>query len=724
MVSTSNPRTGSIALALFALLVAAPGAGAQPLAYPPTPRDNVEDDYHGTRVPDPYRWLERLDDRATIAWVDAQSRLTHDVLARLPERAAIGRRLESLWSFNRTDVPWREAGRLFFVESRGLQRQPVLYVQASPADSPRVVLDPQQLSSDGSLACGDYAVSPDGRWISYSSSKGGADIGEMRVRDLVTARDREDVVHGAWGGASWTFDGGGYFYMRPPEPRPGEPPGAPRMEKQLLYHALGTPQSSDRLVRAWTDGVRWLYTMMSDDGRFAIIVAERGSNSRMYVMDLGNPRAPNLAAPVVPLLADREARYTPMGTVGTMLYVFADLDAPRGRVLALDLAAGARAKPRPVIAESKAVIQWATVAGDRLALHVLEDVQSHLRLYTLDGRLSREVELPGIGALGWPINGRHSAAEVWYSFTSFLSPATVYRADVESGVTEAFRPPRVPYDPAPYETRQIFFSSKDGTRVPVFVTAHRGLSLDGSHPVLLTGYGGFGTIVGPAYRPDIPLWLEAGGVYAVANLRGGGEYGEAWHRAGSLEHKQNSFDDFIGAAEALIDLRYTSKAKLAIYGHSNGGLLVGAVMTQRPDLFEVAVPNAGHYDMLRFHRFTVGGGWIPEYGSPDSAAMFPVLAAYSPLHRVRAGTCYPATLLLAADHDDRVVPSHAYKFAATLQAAQACERPILLRVARDASHSYESATESVAELTDMWAFIAARLGVSLPGPARRAGLDR
>ena len=716
-----KPPIRVIALALFALLVAAPGAGAQPVAYPPTPRDSVVDDYHGTRVPDPYRWLERLDDRATIDWVDAQSRLTRGVLERLPQRAAIARRLESLWSFDRTDVPWREAGRVFFLASSGLQRQRILYTQASPADSPRVAIDPQQISPDGSLACDDFAVSPDGRWVSYSASRGGADIGEMRVRDLATGRDLDDVVRGAWGGATWTFDGGGYFYMRPPAPRPGEHSDAPRIEKQLLYHRLGTPQSSDRLVRTWTDGVRWLYSMMSDDGRFAIHVAERGSTSRMYVMDLGNPRAPNLAAPVVPLLADREARYTPMGTVGTKLFVFADLDAPRGRVLVLDLAAGRRATPRPVIAESKAVIQWATVAGDGLALHVIDDVQSHLRLYTLDGRLTREVELPGIGALGWPISGRHSAAELWYSFTSFLSPPTVYRLDLESGVSTAFRPPRLPYDPSPFETRQIFFPSKDGTRVPMFVTARRGLSMDGSHPALLTGYGGFGTIVGPAYRPDIPLWLEAGGVYAVANIRGGGEYGEAWHRAGSLEHKQNGFDDFIGAAEALIALGYTRKDELAIYGHSNGGLLVGAVMTQRPDLFAVAVPNAGHYDMLRFPRFTVGGGWIPEYGSPDSAAMFPVLAAYSPLHHVHAGTCYPATLLLAADHDDRVVPSHAYKFAATLQAAQACDRLILLRVARDASHSYESATESIDELTDMWSFIAARMGVTLPGPAGPIG---
>ena len=724
-VATPTTRPASIAFALLALVVGAGGGRAQPLAYPPTRRDSVVDDYHGIRIGDPYRWLERLDDRATTDWVDAQSRVTSAVLAKLPERGAIGHRLEALWSYSRTDVPWREAGRVFFLENAGLERQSVVYMQKSPADTPRVVLDPQQLSPDGSLACDDYAVSPDGRWLSYSASRGGADVGEMRVRDLTTGRDRDDTVRGVWGGATWTFDGRGYFYMRPPEPGPGASPGAPRLEKQLFYHTLGEPQARDRLVRTWTDDVRWLYSMMSDDGRYAIIVAERGATSRMYVMDLGRPRSPDLSAAVVPLLADREARYTPMGTVGTVLYVFADLDAPRGRVLALDLAAGARARPRAVIAESRAVIQWATVAGDRLALHVLEDVRSHLRLYSLDGRLEREVELPGIGALGWPINGRHSEPELWVSFTSFLSPATVYHVDVRTGRSTAFRPPRVPFDPAPYETRQIFFTSKDGTRVPMFVTARRSLPLDGSHPLLLTAYGGFGTIVGPAYRPDVPLWLESGGVYAVANLRGGGEYGQEWHRAGSLEHKQNSFDDFIGAAETLIERGYTSPGKLAIYGHSNGGLLIGAALTQRPDLFAVAVPNAGHYDMLRFHRFTVGGGWVPEYGSPDSAAMFPVLRAYSPLHNVHAGTCYPATLLLAADHDDRVVPSHAYKFAATLQAAQACERPILLRVARDASHSYASATESIAELTDMWAFISARVGASLSVPApKRAGVDR
>lgn len=720
--SASATRPASIVLALLVLIAGADVGGAQPPAYPATHRDSVVDDYHGVRIADPYRWLERLDDRATTDWVDAQSRLTGDVLSKLPGRDTIGARLEALWSYRRTDVPWREAGKVFFVENAGLQRQPVLTMQNSPGEAPRVVLDPQQLSPDGSLACSEYAVSPDGRWLSYSVSKGGADIGEMRVRDLATGRDLDDIVRGAWGGATWTFDGRGYFYVRPPASEPGAAPDAPRLEKQLLYHTVGEPQARDRPVRTWTDA-RWLYSMMSDDGRYAIIVAERGSTSRMYIMDLVHPRSPDLSATVVPLLADREARYTPMGTVGTVLYVFGNLDAPRGRVFALDLAAGARARPQPVIPESRAVIQWATVAGDRLALHTIEDVRSHLRLYSFGGRLAREVTLPGIGALGWPINGRHSAPELWISFTSFLSPATVYHVDVRTGRSTAFRPPHVPFDPAPYETRQLFFTSKDGTRVPMFVTARRSLPLDGSHPVLLTAYGGFGSIVGPAYRPDIPLWLESGGVYAVANLRGGGEYGEAWHRAGSLEHKQNSFDDFIGAAETLIARGYTSPSKLAIYGHSNGGLLIGAVLTQRPDLFAVAVPNAGHYDMLRFHHFTVGGGWIPEYGSPDSAAMFPVLRAYSPLHNVHAGTCYPATLLLTADHDDRVVPSHAYKFAATLQAAQACDRPILLRVARDASHSYASATESIAELTDMWAFIASHVGASLAAP-ERARADR
>jgi prolyl oligopeptidase len=368
-----------------------------------------------------------------------------------------------------------------------------------------------------------------------------------------------------------------------------------------------------------------------------------------------------------------------------------------------------------VVPESAAVLETATVAGDRLAVHDLVDVKSRLRLFGLDGEPAGEVGLPGIGSIGWPLSGRASAPELLYSFTSFLAAPTVYRLDLRTGASTPFRPPGLAFDPSPYETVQLFARSPDGTRVPFFLTARKGLPRDGRNPVLLTGYGGFGAVNAPAFRPDVPLWLELGGVYAVANLRGGGEYGEEWHRAGYRERKQASFDDFFAVAEHLVARGYTVPGRLAISCFSNGGLLVGAAITQRPDLFAAAVAGAGHHDMLRFHRFTVGAGWIPEYGSPDDPAAFRSLLAYSPLHNVRPGACYPATLLLTADHDDRVVPSHSYKLAAALQAAQACDRPVLLRVARGASHSYAAEEAALDELADTWAFVAARVGVAAAG---------
>jgi prolyl oligopeptidase len=678
--------------------------------YPAARRDSVVDDYFGAKIADPYRWLEQADRPATVEWVRAQRGLTSEYLARIPARVAIRRRLATLWNYRRTEVPWREAGRLFFVENSGHQPQPVLYVQSDPGDAPHVVLDPRVISPDGSLAIGDYAASPDGRWLAYSRAPGGGIAAETRVRELSTGRELHDVVRGTRGTACWTFDGAGFFYVR----SPGEAVTAARLEKLLFYHALGQPQARDRPIHEWPDA-RWLYCMLSDDGRRAFIVAERGAGSWMYMLDLGDPQAPDLTAPLVPLLGGREARHTPMGTVGDTLYVFTDLDAPRGRVIALSLREGAQVRARPVVPESPDVIQWATVAGDRLAVHYLVDVTSRLRLFTLDGRPAGEVPLPGIGAVGWPVNGRYSAPELLFSFTSFLSPETVYYYDLRTGRSAPFRPPRVAFDPRAYGTRQVFYVSKDGTRIPMFVTAKRTIRADGTNPVLLMSYGANGLIEGPSYRPDVALWLELGGVYAVANVRGGGEYGEEWHRAGNLEHKQRSFDDFIAAAEYLVARRYTTAGKLAIYGHSSGGLLIGAVMTQRPDLFAVALPSAGHYDMLRYHKFTVGAGWIPEYGSPEDSAAFGYLRVYSPLQHVQPGTCYPATLLLTADHDDTVVPGHSYKFAAALQAAQACPRPILLRVASNASHSYASAAEAIAERADLWAFVVAQLGIRLPG---------
>jgi prolyl oligopeptidase len=706
------PRLRPLAFALLVILApwaASARAQAQARPYPRPPRDGTVDDYHGTRVPDPYRPLERLDAPATVRWVAAEERRTEATLAAYPGREAIRRRLGDLWDARHTDVPWQEAGRLFFTERRGRAPQPVLYTLGA-AGALRVVLDPATLSSDGSVAIGDYAVSPDGRWLAYSRSAGGADEGETRVRSLADGTDQPDVVRGSWGSACWTFDGAGFLYMRPAPATPGQPADAPRIGKQLYYHTLGHPQADDRLLREWKENYRWLYCMLSDDGRWAFAVAERGRASWMYAMDLGDPRHPDLSAPLVPLLGEREAYHTPMGTLGDTLFAFTDLDAPRGRVVALDLRQGARVAPRTVVPETDDVIQSATVAGDRLAVHYLHDVRSRLLLFRLDGTPAGGVALPGIGAVGWPLNGRASSPELLYSYTSFLTPETVYRYDLRTGVATPFRAPAARFDGSAYETRQVFTRSKDGTRLPIFVTARKGLVRDGRHPTVLTGYGGYGLVRGPEYRPEVAAWLELGGVYALATIRGGGEYGETWHRDGMLDRKQHSFDDFIAAAEFLVAQRYTAPEHLGMYGHSNGGLLVGAVLTQRPDLFGAAVADAGHYDMLRYHRFTVGAGWIPEYGSPDDSLAFRWLRAYSPLHNVRPGTCYPATLLLTADHDDRVVPSHGYKFAAALQAVQACDRPVLLRVARSASHGYASRDAAIAQASDMLSFLAWRLG--------------
>ena len=698
---------------LFAGLVCQGRLAAQPSPYPAARRGNVVEEIHGTQVADPYRWLEKLGSRRTAEWVKAQNGLTRDSLKRIPGREAIRRRLTSLWNYSRTDVPWREAGRLFFVENAGLQLQPVLYGQKGLQDRPRPVLDPNTISPDGSVAVRDFAVSPDGRFLAYSTSRGGANAGEIRLRELSTGRRLGEVVRDFLTSVCWTQDGRGFFYIRRPAPKAGEPAGSSRLEKQLLYHLLGKPQSQDRLIHEWKDA-RWVYCMKSEDGRYAIAGAEMGTENEVYIADLGDPMRPDVAAPWTRLLGGQKAFHTPIDIVGRTLYLRTDLEAPRKRVIALDLDQGAAARPRTIVPESPEVIVDAVVAGDRLVVHYLEDVKSRLRLFALDGQPAGEVALPGIGAVGWPLTGRPSGPELFYSFASFLAPSTVYRCDLRAGASSPFRPPRVPFDASAYETRQVFYKSKDGTRVPMFVTAAKTLKRDGTNPTFLTGYGGYGAIREPGYEPDVPFWLELGGVYAVANLRGGGEYGEDWHRAGMLERKQNSFDDFASAAEYLISERYAAPGKLAIYGHSNGGLLIGASITQRPDLFAAAVANAGHYDMLRYNRFTIGAGWITEYGSPEDPAAFQYLRAYSPLHNVRSGACYPAVLLLAADHDDSVVPSHAYKFAAALQAAQTCDRPILLRVATNASHSYASRQAQIAERSDIWAFLTARLGVHGP----------
>jgi prolyl oligopeptidase len=569
---------------------------AQPLTYPAAERDSVIDDYHGTPVADPYRWLEQLDGPRTVEWLEGQKRLTAGYFGRILNRETIRRRLASLSSYARTGVPWREAGRLFYVRNTGLQPQSVLYTQGSIDAPPRAVLDPNKISADGSTAVRDYAVSPDGRLLAYWTSRGGADRGETHVRELSSGRDLADVVSGVVNSAWWTRDGQGFFYIRSRALETEKESGSPRMEKQVLYHLVGQLQRQDRLVHDWKENARWGYCMSSEDGRYALLVAEEGTETEIDVVALGDPRRPDLTAPVIRLLGGLRGFHTPIDIVSDTLYLRTSLEAPRQRVIALDLREGSSARPRVIIPESSEVIADAVIAGDRLVVHYLVDVKSRLRLFALDGQPAGEIVLPGIGAVGWPLNGRVSSGELYFSFTSFLAPDSAYRYELRSGTSAPFRPPRVPFVASAYETRQVFYESKDGTRVPMFVTAAKNLKRDATHPTLLTGYGGYGASMAAEFEPDIPLWLEMGGVWAVANLRGGGEYGEAWHQAGMLERKQNSFDDFIAAAEYLIAERYTVPGRLAIYGHSNGGLLVGAAITQRPDLFAAAVANAGHYD--------------------------------------------------------------------------------------------------------------------------------
>jgi prolyl oligopeptidase len=623
----------------------------------------------------------------------------------LAVRAAIRERLAALSSASSTGVPRRVGDSLFFAAQAGDAQQPVFYVSDLAGSKPRVVVDPARISPDGSLAVRDFLESPDGRLVAFSEARGGEDVAELRVWDVASSRDVGDSVPGAGNLGTWTRDAAGFFYVRHSPAKPG---GA-RAGRQILYHRVGAPATADPLIHEFPgEEARWAYTMTSEDGRYALFVAEKGSETELVAMDLGDPLHPDFNAPRFTLLGAQRAFHTPIDFAGDTLYLRTDLDAPRGRVVALDLRKREAAIARQLVAVSSEVIEDAILAGGKLVVHTLADVQSHLRVYGLDGHSRGEIPLPGIGAVGWPLSGRPSAPDIYYSFSSFLEPSTIYRHDLTTRGSRTFRPPEIRFDAGRYETRQTFVRAKDGARVPVFVVAAKGLKLDGSHPAFLTAYGGYGASLLPAFEPDIPVWLEMGGVYAVANLRGGGEYGEAWHRAGMLEKKQTSFDDFYAAAESLISAGYTAPERLAIYGHSNGGLLIGAAITQRPQLFAAAVANAGHYDMLRYSRFTAGSGWVSEYGSPDDPEAFRYLRAYSPLHNVAQGTCYPATLLLAADHDDRVVPSHSYKFAAALQAAQGCDRPILLRVARDASHSYASRQSLLDERADMWAFIAAQ----------------
>ena len=685
-------------------------AAAQRLRYPATKRGTQLDDYHGTAVADPYRWLEDVDAADTRAWIEEENAVTLAYLAAIPERGAIRRRLTAVWDYPRFGTPFKKHGEYFYSKNDGLQNQPVLYHQTSRDETPRVLLDPNTLAPDGTIAVATVSVSENGRNLAYATSVSGSDWNEIHVRDIATGRDLDDRIRWVkFSEIAWSHDHAGFFYSRYPEPEQDNPLLAVNRFHRLYYHRLGTEQSADQLIYQRLEHPDWGMTgHVTEDGRYLVISLWLGTDrrNRVYVTDLKDALHPELTTPPQQLLDEFDAHYSFVANAGSLFYFRTDLDAPRGRVIAIDLAHPQRAAWREIVPQSTDVLESVVLVHDTFVATYLHDAHSRIALYGMSGQPAGEIPLPSLGTAAELSVESVRDSELFFSFTSYLTPTTILRHEFHTGTTEVFQAPRLDFDAARYVTEQVFYTSKDGTRIPMFLTHRRDLVRDGSNPTYLYGYGGFDINLTPAFSPGVLVWLEMGGVFAVPNLRGGGEYGEAWHEAGMHEKKQNVFDDFIAAAEFLIRERYTATPKLAIGGGSNGGLLVGAVMTQRPELFGAAVPAVGVMDMLRFHRFTIGWAWVTEYGSADSAEQFPYLYAYSPLHRLREGTAYPATLVTTADHDDRVVPGHSFKFVAALQAAQAGERPVLIRIDTKAGHGAGKPTlKLIDEAADRWAFL-------------------
>ena len=690
---------------------------AVPLEYPETKKGEVVEMVHGTQIADPYRWLEDDNSAETKAWVEAQNKVTFGFLAQIPEREKIRARLTELWNYERFSVPDKEGGRYFFRRNSGLQNQSVLYVADALEAEPRVLLDPNTLSADGTMALSGYSVSEDGALLAYGIAKAGSDWEQWGVREVGTGKDREDRIEWVkFSAAVWAKDGSGFYYSRFDAPKEGSAFTALNEFHKLYFHKLGTPQSEDALVYERRDHKDWgIHGHMSEDGRWLIVTLTVGSDpkNRVYYRDLTKPDAA-----VVPLLDGFDADYTFVGSAGTVFYFRTDLEAPLGRLIAIDTAKPARENWREVIPQDTDSLRDVGFVNGQFVCEYLHDAHSRVRVFAGDekatrAKLVRDIELPGIGSASG-FGGKRTDTETFYGFTGYTVPNTIYRLDLTTGKSTVFRQPKVAFDPAAYETKQVFFRSKDGTRVPMFITHQRGLKLDGTNPTLLYGYGGFDISLTPVFEIPSLVWMEMGGVYAVPNLRGGGEYGTAWHLAGTKERKQNVFDDFVAAAEWLIENKYTSPAKLAIRGHSNGGLLVGACMTQRPELFAAALPGVGVLDMLRFHKFTIGWAWTSDYGSSENTDDFKYLRAYSPLHCLKPGTRYPATMVTTADHDDRVVPAHSFKFAAQLQACQPPDGPpVLIRIETKAGHGAgKPIAKVIDEHADEWAFLLRVLGMT------------
>jgi len=679
----------------------------QSLTYPTSPKIDQIDEYHGIKVADPYRWLEDPDSEETQAWIEAQNQVTFAYLQEIPAREKIKQRLTQLWDYEKYSIPFKEGDRYFYFKNDGLQNQSVLYTLTSLDGEARVLLDPNTLSEDGTIALSGIAISENGKLMAYGLSASGSDWQEWKIRDVETGKDLDE--HLQWikfSGASWTHDNQGFFYSRYNEPNEKGKLEDVNYYQKLYYHRLGTSQSADQLIYERTDEKEWGFSGdVTEDGKYLIISVWRGTDPQnlIFYKDLTNPNAE-----VIELISKFDAEYGFIHNQGTIFWFKTDLDAPRSRIIAIDISTNTR---KEVIPQSQETLQGIGILNHQFVTSYLKDAYTQIKIFNLAGEFVREVALPGIGSAGG-FAGKSHDIETFYSYTSFTTPSTIYHYNMLTGESTLYRQPKVNFNPGDYETTQVFYSSKDGTKVPMFITHKKGLQLDGNNPTYLYAYGGFGASITPSFSVSRLVWLEMGGVYAIANLRGGGEYGEEWHQGGTKLNKQNVFDDFIAAAEWLIANQYTKPAKLSIAGGSNGGLLVGACMTQRPELFGAALPAVGVMDMLRFHKFTIGWAWCSEYGSPENPEEFQALYAYSPLHNLKPGTSYPATMITTADHDDRVVPAHSFKFASALQEAHAGEQPVLIRIETKAGHGAGKPTAKIIEeLADEWAFLVRTLDV-------------
>lgn len=679
------------------------------LKYPPSRIADHIDELHGEHIADRFRWLEEVNSSETQAWIDAQNAITEEFLARIPDRERIRARLTELWNYERygslaLPTPVKRGGRYFVMRNDGLQDQSVLCWTPSLDGKLKPLLDPNELSDDGTIALGSCEVSGDGHLIAYALTDSGSDWLEWRVRDVDSGRDLEDRVHwGKFSGASWTKDSGGFFYSRYAEPQEGQSFKGANYYHKLYYHRIGTPQSEDELVYERINEREWGFDgRVSDDGHYLIITVWRGTNreNALFYRDLRDPQAE-----VVELLTGFDAEYTYVGNDGPRFYFRTNADAPLSQVIAIDVRKPERDAWEVVIPEETDALESISLIGDTFVACYLQDAHSRVATFDLTGRHLRDLPLPGIGAV-MGFRGLRQDPETFYLYTSFTTPASIFSYNVATGETRQLWESKTPFEPKRYTTEQVFYKSKDGTRVPMFLSYKRGIDVKGATPTYLYGYGGFNAAMTPSFSVVYYLWMEMGGIYAHANLRGGGEYGKGWHDAGRRHQKQNVFDDFIAAAEWLIAEGYTSPAQLCIGGRSNGGLLVGACMTQRPELYGVCLVGVGVLDMLRFHRFTIGWAWVSDYGSPDDPEEFRTLLAYSPYHNLKPGTTYPATLIATGDHDDRVFPAHSFKFAAELQRVQAGEAPALIRIERKTGHGHGKPTAlQIAEWTDHWAFV-------------------